>query len=745
MAVTRSPGGPAARLASAAAGALLFAFALWVRGLRRALVLAPGGVLPIDGDSFYHFRRIAFTVHNFPAFLGSDAYVNFPHGGEPIWSPSFDFVLAALVRAVLGDGDPAAMERFLCFVPAVLGALHAALLFLLGRRFVSAPAAFAAGLLLCVLPVHFVYSQVGFVDHHVVVSLVGTLLMLAAMAFAAQPGRAQAAWLGLVFAAALAVWPGALIHVGVAQAALLGFALSRTERGPALAVARRLAAAHALAAAALLPLCLGQTWVRWGAVSPLVLSNFQPLWLGAGALCFALLGEAWQRIGFPRTLPRRAAGAAALGAAVLALVLAALPELARAGAADAWAWLARSEEFQATVSESQPLLSKGGAFDLWIGVELLSGGFLLAPFAALGLLGLAVRRGRADLGVLAFWSMAFLALALAQMRFGIDCAPALALLLAGAADAALAALAPRWRPSLAAAAAALAIVLCLPVLDWYRSRPSSGGSRVRKMELSVAAGRWLRAHSPETSGWLAPGPPPEYGVLGPWGWGHTLRYAAQRPMVQDNFGDDVGTEGWDAAEAYFRAESEFAGLAVLERLRVRYVVVGPTGSGHGKGYPPASLFSRLRRQDGGPAPASSGESLLGASSLSRHRLVYESEPLGGAGAPPYVKLFEVVPGARLVGSAEPGAVVEARLGLRTGRRELRFVARAAADAGGRYSLVLPYASGAGGEVESAAHYELRSGGKVAEASVTEEQVQRGERVEAPALRAKAGAGGEGRG
>jgi dolichyl-diphosphooligosaccharide--protein glycosyltransferase len=742
-------GAPAGRLARAAASAAaclaLFAFAVWVRGLRRALVLAPEGVLPVDGDSFYHFRRIAFSVRNFPALLGNDAYVNFPHGGEPIWAPTFDFALAALVRVALGEGDPAAMERFLCFVPAVLGGLQVALLFLLGRRLVPAPAAFAAALLLGVLPAHFVYSQVGFVDHHVAVSLAGTLLLLAAMGFVARPGRAQAAWLGRAMAAARALWPGALIHVGFAQAALLGFLVSRAERGAAVAAARRLAAAHALAAAALLPLCLGQTWIRWGAVSPLVLSNFQPLWLGAGALCFALLGELWRRAGMPRGMPGRAMGAAALGAAVLALCVAALPELARSGAADAWAWLARGEEFQANVSESQPLLGTADAFSPWSGVELLSGGLLLAPVAALALLVLAVRRGRPELGVLGFLGAALLGLALAQGRFAVDLAPALALLLAAAASAGLEGLSGRAHRPVVATAAALALVLCLPVLDWYRSLPASGGARVRRMELVVEAGRWLRAHSPPTSGWLeAGGTPPEYGVLGPWGWGHALRYAAQRPMVQDNFGDDVGAEGWDAAEAYFRADSEFAGLARLERLRVRYVVVGPTGSGHGRGYPPTSLFARLR-QDGGPAPAASGGSLLAASSLFRHRLVYESEPFEAGGRRPYLTVFEVVRGARLGGSAAPGALVEARLALRTRRRELGFVARAAADAAGRYLLVLPYASGARGEVTSASYYELRSGGKVARAAVTEEQVQRGDRVEAPALESARSDTGERRG
>jgi hypothetical protein len=105
-------------------------------------------------------------------------------------------------------------------------------------------------------------------------------------------------------------------------------------------------------------------------------------------------------------------------------------------------------------------------------------------------------------------------------------------------------------------------------------------------------------------------------------------------------------------------------------------------------------------------------------------------------------LFEVVPGARLVGTPSRRRV--RRAGLRTVDAS-RFVAHAAADADGRYELVLPYASGARGEIESAAHYEVKSGGKVAEVPVAEEQVQRGEQVTAPALHARRGAGEHRRG
>jgi hypothetical protein len=66
--------------------------------------------------------------------------------------------------------------------------------------------------------------------------------------------------------------------------------------------------------------------------------------------------------------------------------------------------------------------------------------------------------------------------------------------------------------------------------------------------------------------------------------------------------------------------------------------------------------------------------------------------------------------------------------------------------GGRRRALCPRTCATGAQgVESAAHYELRSGGKMAEASVTEEQVQRGERIEAPPLRTAAGGRGDRRG
>src|SRR5574338_209009 len=638
-----------------------------VRSLRAEEVLAPEGVVAFDGDSYYHLRRIAYTARNFPAVLRFDPYVNFPRGGEPIWSPPFDFLLAALVRIAPGMNERVAMEHALAFVPVALGMLHVLALFLVGRRLFPEPVAAAGALLLAILPAHYVYSQVGCIDHHVAVALMGTLVLFAAMGFVRRPAGRAAAGLGLAFACALALWPGSLVHVVVAEAALLAFLLSQPEREAAVGVAGWLAGAHALGAAVLAPLGLGRSWIEYGFLSPMVLSSFQPLWLAAGAACFAVLALAWRRFGVPRTVFGRTLAAIAAGAAVAGICLAALPRLSRGGL-EVWSWLERTGGVAPVVSESQPLLTGENGVELGIGAEWFSGGFYFVP-VALAALALAERRGtrRSELALFAFWCVAFLGLGLAQARFAIEFAPALALLLPAGFHAALHRLAPaRWRARGAAAASIAALALCLPVLGWYRENATGAGSGepARGMEDVLELGRWLRAHSPGTSGYLEPGPPPEYGVLAPWDIGHALRWAAARPVVQDNFGNRVGSQGLAAADAYFSAESDAAALDVLEWLRVRYVVVGPGGSGRDGGPRRASLRERLRRQSGGP-PLRREDASVPASWLERHRLVYETRTAAEDDVRRRFQLFEVVPGARIEGAAEPRAAVEASLVLRT--------------------------------------------------------------------------------
>jgi asparagine N-glycosylation enzyme membrane subunit Stt3 len=254
-----------------------------------------------------------------------------------------------------------------------------------------------------------------------------------------------------------------------------------------------------------------------------------------------------------------------------------------------------------------------------------------------------------------------------------------------------------------------------------------------------AVARWLAEHSPPTAGFWDASARPEYGVLAAWGDGHVLRYVAQRPVVQDNFGDDVGVRNFALAEAYFAQESEEQALRIARELRVRYVLVRASGSGHSAGYGARSQFARLYELRGaegvfGGAPGAREQRIR---ALAHHRLIFDAEAVAGlsAGSRPSYKIFEIVPGARIAGRALPGAEVRAELRIALGRRgRIAFSITALADADGRYELVVPYANDpTDREIRPARAYRLRSGGREASLAVSDAEVLGGAQIEAPPL------------
>jgi len=712
------------------------------------------GVYPFGNDAFYHLRRIQYSVANFPAVLSFDPFINFPHGAQPIWPPTFDWLVAALFRLVLGSDQPEKLERLAMWLPPFLGAATVVLLYLLARRFYSRSVALLAAGILCVLPAHFFYSQLGFLDHHALVALITTLLLAAAMDLLREPGNSPApgtgsdlrrsALLGLAMAGSVLVWPGSLLHVGIVQAALVARLLSASDRRAAVAWARRFALVHVVACAAVFPLAAGNEWLLWGRVSPVVLSNFQPLYFGSAALCFAPLGELWRRGWLCAGRPQRALLAAIWGATLMGLVLLAVPEV-RLGLVDAWAWFSKGEEFQSVVSESAPLFAPYGSLDPSFAIEFLSA-FVFAVPVAIAYLGWEDRRRPERLFFL-WWSLALFGATLIQWRFMNSYSIAHSLLLAATLKSAHDRLAPRLarRPAVAWAAASLALAGVLTAsLPWirgyrpylvdlwrgFRGEPPQMIGIAGTTRLVVVTARWLRDNSP-------PPQVPGYSVLGPWGDGHILKYVAQRPVVQDNFGDDVAAENFALAEAYFSARSEQVALGILEQLGVRYVLVRSTGSGHGHGCAPDSVFTRLFHARGGGSRASPGSRRSREPPLDRHRLIYESPPLreGAEAASSFCKLYEIVPGARIVGAADPGAVVRVRLALETRHGgPFHFNATSRADPTGRYEIRVPYSNESfSPDVQVAGQYSIRSGEKSATVVVSEGAVRGGREVEGPSL------------
>jgi len=729
----------------------LFLLALAVRALPATSVFAEGRVYFRGNDPYYHLRRIFYSIENFPAALDFDPYVAFPTGAKPIWPVAFDWLLALLLWPVQRLGGAGAVEVAGAWLPPLLGAATVVSTWFLVRRHFGSRAALIAGALLSILGGHFLFSQVGALDHHVASSLATTSLLLVAMgrlaADAERRAGRRAAGLGLLLAACLLIWPGSLLEVSLT---LAGLSLHALWRPGATAELRRLALALAVAALAVAPFSLGNDWPQWNAYSPTVLSNFQP-WLFATGLiaclaCAELLRH--ERLGGGRAA--RLTTGAAVTLWLLGLSLWLLPDLF-AGSADAWRWLAKREVFQASVVESNPLLVDRGAFSTVMATQRLSALLYVYPLLWLGSLAeLRLVRWSPARAFFLAWSLSLFGVTLVQTRFLASFSVAFCVQLAWSFESGARLLHdrvrdPRRRRFAAALAGAALLAALLPLGGSYVRPLLNLGRALRGQPIDLwreqAAGRivyssalWARANTPTTAGWLDASVRPAYGVLAPWWIGHLFRYGAQRPMVTDNFGDDVGERNF-ALERRFWESPQAEANGILERLEVRYVVAQLGGDPRAEAYAPDSMRSALTGRRGADildAPGSAQQ----VPGLERLRLVFESRPLfSGSEKPPLIKIYEFVPGARIVGRSAPGSLVRLELALRElGRRRLDYRTQTHASKDGRYSFRVPYANGPGlGTLSAGGYYRLSCGNVRGRVRVAERQVLHGAELPGPDL------------
>jgi len=627
----------------------LFALAFAIRCLPWPTV-APGadpasypGVVFFGSDAWYHMRRVAWGLLHFPQTLGFDSYLDYPHGAVAIWPPLFDQALTWFALPAHALGGIRAAEWAVALAPPLLGAATVVVFLQLAWRLCDAPTARLAALVLAVLSGHFWYTQIGFADHHAAEGLCAAVLLVCAARFVDESSvRGRAAALGVSEAVALLVWPGALIHVALVEAALLVHTITRTDAESAARWSRARAHAHAVALAIVAPFAGVYASAQWNAFDPTVLSAFQPACFAALAVHALACSALWQRgpAASGASAPRRAWTAVALGAAVLALGLVLVPEL-RASAETAWSWFGKREAFQSRVAESKPLFEVAGRFDVRVAVLRLSAFVFALPLALAAFAVASHRYPRRDARwLVAFWALGMLAATLWQKRFFNTSSLAVALLFAWTLRGLhlrAAALRPRARRASAAAFSLGGLALLAPTFAPYRAaleRISSGApgrSEVAQRRLAHT-GYWMRRNTPPTSGYDTPGVRPQYGVLASWDLGHTLLYTSQRPQVVGNFGDDLGDDNFALHLRYFRS-TEQRGARLLDSIGARYVVVQTLTPRERAHLGPRMLITRLT------APRPQG--------LALHRLVFATavDPPGGA---PGYRVFE-----RIGGPARP--------------------------------------------------------------------------------------------
>jgi len=731
----------------------LMALAFGIRSLGLEFVFVGDQVVFPPADAQYHLRRAFYTFVNFPSVLLFDPYINYPGGAPVPWPPLFDFVLGGVARAWAEDSR--GFEQVAAWAGPIFGALTVIPVYRAGCLLVSRGVGFTAGLVYACLPIGVVYSRVGNPDHHAAVAMLGAWLLLACLGLAQareSPGS-EKSW-GLLLAAAqaslLLCWHGSLLYVGLANGLLLGVGVIWGRPRALLAQA----GAAAVSGFLLVPLLLVAPEPLGGHYSAIALSWLHVLacWAVAGLAGGLCAGERW----VPSGGLRFRLGLTVSGGGALLAAATLVPEL-RGGLEPALGFLTQADGVGAVTGEQNALFgsSSGGP-----GANpVRSWGWLVytIPFAPAAVFALARTPGTgkwtpASAMLLGLWGLFFALLTLGQRRYGNDFAPAFALLFGIVAWRGVAGLSARIPGArLRAAVRGIGVAVLLVGLLWpvfygiYGPRARGSLAALERglvpspaVTRSIAATLHdfmaeVRRLTPATSGYLGSGPGPAYGVITHANLGHAVQYGARRATATDPFWWYIGPDNWDASFAFLAARTETRALRWADVLRGRYVITTSEED-------PLSVAGQLHAHDGG--------AVGGRPALTRFRLISESlaggrgigemfRPRVAGGGPAY-KLFEIVPGARVVVEAPPGQHVEVSLELRSSQgRPFRYRATSQADAGGEAVLRLPYPTASptsrdgSRRTEAVGGYRIRWTGQTQTLTVSEEAVLSGAELRVP--------------
>ena len=695
-----------------------------------------------DGDTYYHVlraRQLAID-HQLP---WCDPGLNHPFGAKVLWPPLFDILIAAAAWLVSG-GTPSVRTVEICaaVLPALLGIAGVAAGAWLAVELIGRRGAILVAFLLAVLPNHVLYSAIGRSDHHVLESLLLSLLLIVFLGGLKAKAEAGLLWryplgLGVVMAASLWTWVGSSFHLVVLCLMLAAVCLLPGQQDDSDLRGIKVVGAGSAFASLILAVA---TYLLGPAdalrqVSLQGISLFHVLMTAAVALWGLLLLLARRLPVAAGGLPRRLieiAGATLVTVAIFWLASAELREAVQRGLLA----LTRGNEWYRFIREFYPLIFSP-SIPLADELKLIWAHWGLLPLlVAFGVVELVadrwpLREERLRLLVLTVFGAVFTALLIYMMRFAYYSVVPLAIFAAlGVMRLARTGAARLPESAAAALLVAAAVAPCLPQL-----LPSAYSS-ARAQQLDYVL-------SPIGEGLLSR----EGGILAPWDSGHHARYYAGLPVVASPFGTDGGEGAMEDTAAFFLATDEQVAEQLLNRRRIRYVlmeyhpgnavaeavailkpavppiqVLGDRYQGYtlqlGAGFN-RLIMARLYLELGMATPAH--EAALGG-----FRLVSEVGPRGGI---PAWRLFEVVTGARVrVTGARPGAKVTARSQLTTPLGTLPWEASAVADPDGAVGLRLPYATDLPGRV-TAAPYLVGDGVRTARLAVPNRAVEDGAVIE----------------
>jgi len=409
----------------------LLGFMLWSRVRDWKQFLIDGTVFFSGNDPWYHYRMVQYTVQNWPQTSPFDPWTQFPLGTHSSQFGTVMDQLVALAALVVGLGNPSdhTVRLVVLFAPAVFGTLVAIPAYFLAKRLAGKFAGVTAVAIVALAGSTFARrGTVGFYDHHVAEALFMTTAVLATMVAVSVAEQEKPVWelfqardvaalrrpvgWSLVAGAAIAVylwtWAPGVFLVGILGTFFLVEICSEYAHGEspehvAIAGALTLSTAGVLSFAVIEEIGLSAT--SYNLVQPMLAFG-----VAAGCVFLAWFAREWESRDLANYQFPVAVGAIILVLAGATAVL--LPDL--------WGFLTTQITRVVGLSATDTARTVGEAQSLPFGNLFSRYGFTIF-IALLGVAYVAARqfydRPRAELTLVAVWTVFLLFATLTQRRF----------------------------------------------------------------------------------------------------------------------------------------------------------------------------------------------------------------------------------------------------------------------------------------------------------------------------------------
>jgi dolichyl-diphosphooligosaccharide--protein glycosyltransferase len=702
-------------------------------------------------DSYDHMRRALLMLNDFPGIPQYNFYQGYPVGTTLFLSPLYDFAIA-LAAKIVGLGDPSmkAVEMVGVFLPVLVAMSAVLMVYILARQVMGKGAAFFSAFVFGILPGYLYYSTAGQPDNNVVEPLVACLyfyLLLRSLK-AEKRGITYALLAALAGVLSILVWRGATIFWVIAFGTIAVNYIAGLKDTGNKGLSIRAGGVIFMVKGLILFLL---TWQGLLAVRNVV--SFREVSYFHAILCI-VTGLGLLSAYGGTVLVRLNSGIKVLACATLlfmipvALVFVLVPSFAHE-VLGAWGMMGRGDVWLMDNIEYKSSVFPGGEFSFIRPSTSLSLLFWCVPPGLLWFMRRLFSTGgeRAGMSFLIVCTAVFFLSALSHVRFenllSINVA-----VLGGLVLERFVLKAGENRKRLVAS-----ILLACMLLPAALGAVAFSSGRLRVLEIQkefMGTMDWLRENTPETSYFMEPTRRPEYGVMAEWSIGSWVENIARRPTVATNFGGEI--YGIEESAKFFLSEDEEESIRILEKNKVRYVIVTNLIPSLGNyaliaGRPPA-MYAALKEGRWVPGVKyfnlvstsllladGVGSEIMGMplKQLDHFRLLYESEEeMKARGLPrpvKKIKVFEYVPGAVLEVAARPGeeVSVHSRVGTNQGL-EFEFLKTRTAGPDGRAGFVLQYAEADGpGRTGLMEPYTVRAAGGTARLSVADADVLAGRR------------------